>query len=121
MLLVLDAAPTATDAATSAAAPIVVLAALAVIAAAAIGWSSAQRRARNPTGADAPADASADAKPRVLWGLYIPGAPVQKMAKPIAIGFITFDPEETSRLVRSTDGGANWWVVPRAHWKDAPE
>ncbi|MFT4284957.1 MAG: hypothetical protein QM598_09010, partial [Protaetiibacter sp.] len=80
------------------------------------------RRRAASAGSEASADepAAPDA-PKPLWGLHVPGAPVQRMAKSLAIGFISIDPEETSQLVRSTDGGATWHVVPRERWGDASE
>ncbi len=54
--------------------------------------------------------------PGTIWGLHVPGTPVQRMAKSLAVGFATIDPEETSRVVHSADDGANWWVLPREQW-----
>ncbi|QNO37325.1 hypothetical protein H4J02_12950 [Protaetiibacter sp. SSC-01] len=54
--------------------------------------------------------------PGTIWGLHVPGAPVQRMAKSLAVGFALIDPEETSRVVHSADDGANWWVLPRDRW-----
>ncbi|QEO08875.1 hypothetical protein [Protaetiibacter larvae] len=51
-----------------------------------------------------------------MWGLHQPGAPVQRMAKSLAVGFASIDPEETSEVVYSTDGGANWQIIPREDW-----
>ncbi len=96
---------------------ILVLVVIAVGATVAILVMNARRR-RAAGGADAAAADPADG-PRVLWGLYVPGSPVQRMARSVAIGFVEIDPEETSRLVRSTDEGANWHVVPRERWHDA--
>jgi len=97
-------------------APFVVLAIIGGAAAVVIALRALRRRRADtadlrtsPPAADAPA---------VLWGLHVPGTPVQRMAKSVAIGFVAIDPEETSQLVRSTDGGANWYVVPRERWQD---
>ncbi|MBN9139281.1 MAG: hypothetical protein J0H23_00485 [Micrococcales bacterium] len=120
MPFALDAALAAADAAAgtaSAVAPFVVLAFMAVIAVAAILWSRARRRRAG----DPAAESARGEEVRVLWGLHVPGTPVQRMAKSLAVGFIAIDPEETSQLVRSTDGGATWHVVPREQWRDAPE
>ncbi|RQP12968.1 MAG: hypothetical protein EAS51_01315 [Microbacteriaceae bacterium] len=54
--------------------------------------------------------------PGTVWGLHVPGTPVQRMAKSLAVGFAMIDPEETSRVVHSADDGANWWVLPRERW-----
>lgn len=54
--------------------------------------------------------------PNTIWGLHVPGTPVQRMAKSLAVGFAMIDPEETSRVVHSADDGANWWVLPRDRW-----
>ncbi|TXK18635.1 hypothetical protein [Homoserinibacter sp. GY 40078] len=71
------------------------------------GWFGAKARGEVP-----PEDSG------VLWGLHVPGDKVQRMAKSLAIGFVMLDPEETSRVVRSTDDGANWYVVPPERWGD---
>lgn len=100
-------------------APFVVLAVLAVVAVCAILVGRARRRRLV---AARPSESASDASdPGALWGLHVPGTPVQRMAKSLAIGFISIDPEETSQLVRSTDGGATWHVVPRERWGDASE
>lgn len=73
---------------------------------------------------DEPPAASADGAPArpdprapgTIWGLHVPGTPVQRMAKSLAVGFAMIDPEETSRVVHSADDGANWWVLPRDRW-----
>ena len=122
MRFTLDATLTAADAdAASAVAPFVVLGLIAVVAVAGILWSRARRRRTGDPSTSLRADAAAGEDPRVLWGLHVPGTPVQRMAKSLAVGFIAIDPEETSQLVRSTDGGATWHVVPREQWRDAPE
>ncbi|WP_157981659.1 hypothetical protein [Protaetiibacter intestinalis] len=75
-----------------------------------------RRMRRAPQG---PAEADAASASEVLWGLHVPGTPVQRMGRTLAIGFAMFDPDEASNVVRSTDGGANWYVVPRDKWGDA--
>lgn len=100
-------------------APLVVLAVLAVVAVCAI---LVGRNRRHRLVAAHPSERARDASdPEALWGLHVPGTPVQRMAKSLAIGFISIDPEETSQLVRSTDGGATWHVVPRERWGDAAD
>ncbi|PZQ87650.1 MAG: hypothetical protein DI534_14355 [Leifsonia xyli] len=109
-------------------APFLVLVAVAALAVGGIAVSSARRRrAAASASAAAPAgdvagagDAPSDTPP-ALWGLHVPGTPVQRMARSLAIGFASIDPEETSQLVRSTDGGANWYVVPRERWNEDAE
>jgi len=75
---------------------------------------------RRRTDAGAPASAK-PARPRFeddgrIWGLHQPGTPVQRMAKSMAAGFASIDPEETSEVVVSTDGGATWRMIPRDQW-----
>lgn len=99
----------------SAIVPFVVIALLGVIAVAGILVSRSRRRHT------AAADPARPAEPEVLWGLHVPGTPVQRMGRSFAVGFAALDPEETSHVVRSTDGGANWYVVPREKWTSSDE
>ncbi len=108
--------PNAADAAP--AAPVVWIVLVALVAIIVIAGVVVSRRRR--TGADGTASAK-PARPRPeddgrLWGLHQPGAPVQRMAKSMAAGFASIDPEETSEVVVSTDGGSTWRVIPRDQW-----
>ena len=51
-----------------------------------------------------------------VWGLLQPPEPVQRMARGMAAGFASIDPEEESKVVYSLDGGATWHVLPEQHW-----
>ena len=107
---------------------VVVAALVAGIVAAGVLSARARRRAAENAAAPPPVfepDAAAapvrgthpdDGAPDILWGLHVPGDRVQRMAKSIAAGFAAIDPEETSEVVYSRDGGGVWHVLPRELW-----